>query len=353
MSKLLTLLLSHACILLCAKEVVVVDSMIAGAVKFSVPEGSVVRAERAADDGEWFSNQAFIFDVNAGYLVTTLQFGKWPSSKSFDLEDPSVRVFFHPAGSVKGRVFGDVRSESFGTTRAFLQMVESSPAPGVPAVPGRLFSGKPVQDGIPEFRDARFSSRCLVNFGGAIFLFNVCGRNAEQVGQLVGLICSSVSLLSSGIATSPQLDSAPYSVTLEHSVVRFTPVGPFKINGSQPGPVGSRYVGNVLINSLDGTYTISMCESPVNQIDRGSDDELRIKLCRGVFAASGGDNAHSKASVFRPAGKTVTCVRVTSSNSGSWNAQCIIVEDWKKVAIFVNAHDQSTLDRLLGGILPQ
>jgi len=334
-----------------AKEVVVVDSMFAGAIRFSVPEGSTVRAERTSDDGR-VENQAFIYNVDAGYLVTTLQLKKWSSSKTFDIGEPAVRVFFRPAGSVGGRLFSDVTTKSFGATRAIIQTAESRPSPGVPAVPGRLFNGKPTQDGIPEFREARFSSRCLANFGDAVLLFNVCGCNAEQVQQLVDSICSSVSCLQKGIPTDSPLNSAPFSVTLEHAVVRFMPIGQFKINGSAPAPIGHRYRGSVLINSSDGNYTISMCESPVNPIDTGSDDEQRIKLCKEVFAASGGDNAHSQAVVFHATNKTVTCVRNTSSNNEKWRALCIVYEEGRKVLISLSTNDHPTMERLLMGILP-
>jgi len=353
MKKLFSALFLNACVLLSAKEIVVVDPMVAGTVRFSVPEGSSTRAERAADNGSWFANQAFVFDVNAGYLIATIQLRKWSASKALDSSDPAVRAFFRPASSNGGRVIGEVKTETFGGARALLQTMEFNPVAGAPAVGARLFKGKSPQEGVPEFKEARFSTRCLVSLGDAFLLFQVSGKDVEQVTQLVKQVCASATHLSAGIPIDSQVDLAPFSVVLEHATVTLTPIGPFKINGALPGKDARRYSGNVLINSLDGSYTIAMTESSLNRIDVGTDDEMRVQLCRGIFAATGGDNAHADGKVIRSAGKTVTVVRQTSRSRDKWDAQCVVLEDGKKVNIFVTANNQGTLDRLLRGILPQ
>jgi hypothetical protein len=353
MRNLYALLVLKACVLLSAKEVVMVDSMVAGSFKFAVPDGASVRAERAADDGTWFANQVFVYDAGAGYLVSTLQVRPWSASKALEIGDPSVRGYFRPAGSIGGRVVGEVKAENFGAARALLQVAESNPASGVPAVPHRSFRGKASEDGVPEFKDARFSARCLLGLGDAVFLFQVNGKDAEQVGQLLKQVCASAVHVNSGISAVAKAEDAPCSIMLEHVAVTFTPAGPFKINGALPGEGARRYSGNVVVNSLDGSYTIAMGEGVLNGVDTGSDDEMRIRLCRGIFAATGGDASHAEGKVLRAAGKTVTLVRQTSSSRDKWDAQCVILEDGKKVGVFVTARNQATLDKVLKGLLPQ
>ncbi len=351
MRKLFTTFIFSVCGLLSAKEVVMIDSMVVGSIRFAVPDGASVRAELAADDGTWFANQVFAYDVGEGYLVSTLQVRPWSTSKALEIGDPTVRGYFRPAGSVGGRFVGEVKAESFGAARALLQMAESSPASGVPAVPRRVFKGKPSEDGVPEFKDARFSTRCLLGLGDAVFLFQVNGRDAEQVGQLLKQVCASAA--HAGAPAVAKQEAAPYSIMLEHVAVTFSPTGPFKINGALPGEGARRYSGNVLVNSVDGSYIIAIGEGVLNGIDTGSDDEMRIRLCRGIFAAAGGDASHAEGKVLRTAVKTVTVVRQTSSSRDKWDAQCVVLEDGKKVGVFVTARDQATLDKVLKGLLPQ
>jgi len=349
MTKLLLACAFSLPLLLDAKDIRVVDAMLDGAVQFAVPDDATVRSESGAGNGAYYANQAFAFNVDAGYLITTLQLKKSNSNDS----SRSVRtlVAFRPAGEYGTATVAEVVHVSHGPFRAVTQATEFKVLSGRPAVGARLFSGKSPQEGVPSFPDSRFSCKCLIALDGADFLFAVNARSAAEAERIANAVLASAKRVSAaGLSEKPQDLDFRLSVGLERGRVVLGFIGPFKVNGSTS--VSERYAGNVLVNSVDGSWMVAFGESPVNAVDRGADDDMRMKLCSEMYVLSGGDIKNSEGKVTRAANEIVTCVHQVGGAGDRWVAQYVVVRGEYKVNMVLSASTRDILSKLMGAMAP-